>query len=83
MVWIVFFALARACAYVWHRWATRFWVATWGAALSTGVSFQVLAWLQAGYLDALALVGFVVSVGGAVVLAAAVWRLVGAMVLAV
>ena len=48
---LIFFALALASAVVWH-WSMRsFAAATFLATITAVVLFQVVAYLQAGYLD--------------------------------
>jgi hypothetical protein len=53
---VILVAIAIVSAAIWHYRVPRFGVATVGATVSTELIFQLLAYLEAGYLDAFFLI---------------------------
>jgi len=57
----VLLVMAVVSAMLWHRFVARYAIAVVGATLSTVVAFQVIAFVQLGYLDPFFLIAAVTS----------------------
>jgi hypothetical protein len=67
---VILVGIAIISATLWHRYVSRYFVAVFGATLTTVVLFQVAAYIEAGYVDPLIAIVVVVSGGIALVISA-------------
>jgi hypothetical protein len=65
----VLLVVALLSATLWHRFVPRYAIAVVGATLSTAVAFQVIAFIQLGYLDPFFLIAAATSGGLALLIA--------------
>ena len=66
---LVFLALSLASAVLWHRYVPRYSSASFGAAVTSTAVFQLLAFLDLGYLDPFVIIAVITSFTAAFVVA--------------
>lgn len=61
MMVVMFLLLAAFSGYLWHRTRFGYWQACVGATLSAVVFFQVIAFLELGFIDPFFFIGAMVA----------------------
>ena len=65
--------IAVTSALLWHRFVVTYVLAAFGATISTVITFQIVAFIQIGYLDPF----FLIAVATTTVIAAVISALIG------
>jgi hypothetical protein len=58
---IIFFAIALGCAAIWHAFLPRYLAASFGATVTTVLTFQGVTFVQLGHLDPFFLIAAVTT----------------------